>query len=318
MDKFKVLSTSPTFGKYAPEAVEMLQDNECRLVQLTPEEVKDPERVMFHLRDADGWIFGVDKVTRSHLAAAPKLQVVAKHGTGVDSVDLEAARERNVVIANVPAANSNAVADLTMGLLLAAARKIVFADKQTRAGGWGPIMGTELWGKTLGVIGLGAIGRGVVKRAAGFGMRFLAYDVFPNEQFARDYGVQYLSIPEVLKEADFVTIHAPLTAETRGLIGEQELAMMKSSAFLINTSRGPIVQEKALCIALREGLIAGAALDVFETEPPAQSELMELDNVVVTPHMGAYTYEAMANISLISARNVIEVLRGNPPLYRVQ
>lgn len=315
----KIICTSPTFGKYSEKALQMLEKEGYQLVRVPMEDAKNPDKLIEYVKDAAGWIVGYSKVTKEVLAKAPLLKIATKHGTGVDNFDLDAAKEYGVVIANAPGLNANAVADLAFSFMLALARKIPFADKSVRTGLWKPIMGTELKDKTLGIIGLGAIGKGLIKKAAGFDMKFVAFDIQKDEEFNKKYQVKMASdYHEVLREADFISLHIPLNEKTKGMVAGKEFEMMKKTAFIINTSRGGVIDEDALLSALTSGEIAGAALDVFVQEPPqVGNPLLALDNLVVAPHMGAYTEEAMGEISEICAENVIRVLKGMEPVYRV-
>lgn len=311
MSKFKVVVTSRSFGSISEKALRILEDAGCEIVRVSGP--LSPGDLTKALADADGAIVGVDLVTADVLAAAPKLKVVSKHGAGVDNIDVAAATERGIAVTNCPAANSEAVADHTIGMMLAIARKIPQADKSLRSGEWKRFYGSGVWGKTIGIIGFGAIGRAVARRAKGFNMRVLAYDVMPSQGAAKEIGVELADLDTVLREADYVTIHVPLTPETRNLIDAKRLGMMKKSAYLINMARGGVVSEADLAQALKDKTIAGAAVDVYEEEPPAKDHpLFGLDNVVVTPHIAAYTDDAIDNMSIQSAQNTVDVLTGAP------
>ncbi|MGI9862374.1 phosphoglycerate dehydrogenase [Moorella naiadis] len=318
MKRYTVLSTSPTFTKYSHKAAQILEESNCRLVMIPPSEMHQREDFKTVLAEADAWVVGINKVLAADLEQAPRLKVIVKHGTGIDSIDLAAAARRGIIVANAPGTNASAVADLAMGLIIAGARQIVAADQKTRQGFWGPVMGYDVFGKTLGVLGLGKIGRGVIQRALGFAMNILGYDVVHDEEFEKEYRVRPASLKEILSAADFITIHLPLTPETRHIIGACELEQMKPTSFLINTCRGGVVDETALYDALSQKKIAGAALDVYQVEPPLSSALLKLDNVILTPHMGGYTYGAMALTSEVVAQSVVNVLQGKPPLYEVK
>jgi len=315
----KIICTSPTFGKYSAKAIEMLESEGYELIRIPMEDAKNPTKLITYVEDAQGWIVGHSKVTREILEKAPMLKIATKHGTGIDNFDLDAAKEKNVVIANAPGLNANAVSDLAFSFMLALARKIPYSDKAVRSGKWQPIMGIELKGKTLGVIGMGAIGKGLIKKANSFDMNFVAFDIQKDEEFIKKYNVRMLTdYREVLKEADFISLHVPLNEKTKGMVGDKEFKLMKNTALIINTSRGGVIDEAALLDALKNNEIAGAALDVFASEPPSlDNPLLALDNVIFAPHMGAYTEEAMAEISEVCAENVIRVLKGQEPLYRV-
>jgi D-3-phosphoglycerate dehydrogenase len=275
------------------------------------------ERLIELLAGVDAAIIGVVPMTARVLEQAPGLKVVSAHGVGVDHVDLQAATRLGVIVANCPGANDQGVADLAIGLMVAVARQIPLTDQDVRAGKWGRYEGSELWKKTLGLIGLGRIGRGVAKRALGFDMQVLAYDPYVDEQQAGAIGVRLTSFEEVITSADFLSLHAALTPETRHLIGKAVLEKTKPSAFLINTARGGLVDEDALYAALVEGELAGAALDVFSAEPPLGSPLLGLKNVVVTPHIGAHTQEAIERVGVLAAQNVVHALQTGQPVHRV-
>ncbi len=278
----------------------------------------DEEELRRHVRDADAWVVrSGTRVTRELIEEAENLKVIARAGVGVDNIDVEAATERGIIVVNAPESSSISVAEHTMGLMLALARRIPQADRSVRRGEWERqrFIGVELAGKVLGIIGLGRIGRQVAKRARAFEMEVIAFDPYISEEVAEELGVELVEdLDELLRRADVVTIHVPLTEETRGMIGERELKLMKESAFLINCARGEVVDEEALVRALKEGWIAGAALDVFAEEPPGEDHpLYELDNVVLTPHIGGSTSEAQRAAGLIVAREIERVLKGEIP-----
>ena len=235
------------------------------------------------------------QVTEEVLAAAENLKVVARAGIGLDNVDLEAATRRGVMVVNAPQSNIVSAAEHTLALLLAQARNVPQASSALKLGAWerSKFQGVELAGKTLGVVGLGRVGAMVAQRAAAFGMRIIAFDPYVPRERAKEMGVELMpTLEALLVQADFVTIHLPRTPDTEGLIGERELALMKEGARLVNTARGGIVDEEALAMALKDGHLAGAALDVFDEEPTTRSPLFEFEEVVVTPHLGAATVEA--------------------------
>lgn len=255
------------------------------------------------------------KVTRAVLEAATKLQIVGRAGVGVDNIDVEAATERGVIVVNSPGGNTVAVAELTMAMMLDLVRRIMPAHESMKRGEWkrSSFLGRQLWGKTLGVVGVGRIGVEVIRRAQSFGMKVLGYDPFLSDARAAQLGIEAVSVEEILKRADFVSIHTPLTKETRGMINAESIATMKDGAFIVNCSRGGIIDEDALYEALKNGKLGGAGLDVFQTEPPQDSPLRELDNVVLTPHLGASTEEAQVEVAVDVAEQIVEVLAGNPP-----
>ncbi len=254
------------------------------------------------------------QVTAEVLAAGRRLKVVGRAGVGVNNIDVEAATQRGIVVVNVPDGNTIAATEHTFALLLALARRVPDAVASLRAGRWErqTFVGTELRGKTLGVIGLGRIGQEVSRRAQAFGMNVCGYDPFLPAERAEAMGIRFLPVDQVLAAADVVTVHTPLTRETRGLIGEHELAAMRSGAWIINCARGGIIDEQALHAALVSGHLGGAALDVFVDEPAGANPLVHLPNVVATPHLGASTREAQSTSAVEVARYVKAVLAGAP------
>lgn len=263
-----------------------------------------------------GVIAGLDPFTEEVIAAGARhgLRVIARTGVGYDTIDVAAATAHGVVVTTTVGSNTDAVADLTFALLLALARRIPYHDRLVRQGqGWTRVYGPELSGKTLGIVGLGMIGRAVARRAAGFGMRVVANDLAPDAGYAAAQGITYLALDELLEQSDVVTLHVTLNPTSQGLIGARELGLMKPAALLLNTSRGGVVDEAALCRALADGLIAGAGLDVFEREPPLGSPLLALENVVLTPHCAGTSRESVPRAALMAAQSVAAVLAGQQP-----
>jgi D-3-phosphoglycerate dehydrogenase len=258
------------------------------------------------LQGFEGVVAGNDPMNDRVMRAAPSLRAIARHGVGLDSVDLEAAARLGIIVTNTPGIIIDSVADMAFALILAVARRVCEADRTIRAGRWIDHQGVLVWGKTLGIVGVGAIGMAMARRALGFNMTVLAFDPFPRPD-AEELGVRYVGLDELLREADFVSIHAPLNEETRGMLGERELGLMRPSAYLINTARGGLVDQKALYEALREGRIAGAGLDVLAEEPPSPDDpLLELANCVFTPHSGHNAREIVERVGLQVAGNLIE------------
>lgn len=255
------------------------------------------------------------KITRDIIESADKLKVIARAGVGVDNIDVEAATERGIMVVNAPESASITVAEHTLGVIIALARKITLADKSVKEGKWekSKFVGIELFGKTLGIIGIGRIGKQVALRLKGFEMKMIAYDPYITEDEASKLGVTLVDLETLLEEADIITIHVPLSPETRHFISHRELELVKKDALLINCARGGIVDEDALYNALSEGKLGGVGLDVFEAEPPKDSPLLALDNVVVTPHIGASTIEAQQNASIIVAEEIKKVFNGESP-----
>ena len=253
------------------------------------------------------------KVTREVISAAPHLKVIGRAGVGVDNIDLEAAKERKITILNTPNALTNAVAEFTLGLMIGLARKIPAADASTKSGKWekSRFQGIELKGKTYGTIGIGKIGQRVAELSSAFGMKIIANDVIPiPDELVKRLGIQVSTQEEVFSLSDFVDIHVPLTPETENLANYEKLKTMKKTAFLINTSRGKVVNEKDLLRALNEKIIAGAALDVFDVEPPTSLELLKLDNVIATPHIAGQTAEAQSIAGVQIVELVLKALNS--------
>jgi D-3-phosphoglycerate dehydrogenase len=255
------------------------------------------------------------KVTREVIEGGQQLRVIGRAGVGVDNIDVDAATSRGIMVINSPEGNTISAAEHTFGLLLAASRWIPQAQASMRRGEWDrkSFTGSELYGKTLGIVGFGRIGREVGERAAAFRMKILAYDPFINEEFAKERGAELVTLDDLLKRSDFVTLHMPKTAETDGLINATRLATMKPSAILVNCARGGIVDEQALYEALKEKRLAAAALDVYSQEPVGPTPLLELPNFVSTPHLAASTHEAQERVAVDVAEQILEVLRGGGP-----
>lgn len=266
----------------------------------------------------DGYIAGLDGIDANALKTADRLKVIARYGVGFDNVDLAAAREKGIVVTNTPGANSVSVAELALGLILALARQIPDATQTVRQGKWPRLNGISLEDKTIGILGLGAIGKQLARRLAGFDCHILAYDPFADITFATANGITLESIDKVIAKSDFISLHLPLLPETRALVNAEFLAHMKKGAFLINTSRGEVVDETALLHALESGHLRGAGLDAFTVEPPDPTNpLLQLPQVVATPHLGAQTDGATSNMGWFAMKDCLAVLRGEEPIYRV-
>lgn len=315
---FKIISTSPTFGKYSKEPLELLRRNDCEIIFLS--EKQNPSfrsEFLSALIDADALILGFEKITEDVLAYAPKLKIIAKHGTGVDNIDISAAQKRGIVVANAQGANRHAVADFVFGLMLSLSRKIGESSREVKNGKWINIIGNDIYGKTLGIIGTGKIGKEVIRRAIGFNMDIIAFDLYPDPTLEQLNLVKYVPFKSIIQSADFITIHTDFNNRSASMIGKNEFDQMKNEAFLINTARGGIVDEDALYEALHSKKIKGAALDVFQAEPIEKNKLLELDNFIATPHIAGYSEEALAEVGFITARNIINVLTGLNSVYEV-
>lgn len=281
----------------------------------------DEDNLIVEARDADIIMVVYARITERIINSATKLRGIVRYGIGVDNIDLKAASRRRIPVANVPDYCIGTVADHAFALLLALNRKLLLADNIVRTGNWGAwtspspkLMGIDLEGKTLGLIGIGKIGSAVAARAKGFGMKVIAYDPYIPKEVAERLGIELVNLETLLKSADFVSVHSPLTNETRGMIGERELKLMKKTAYIINTARGPIIQEEALYKALKNGWIAGAGLDVYTKEPPDRDNpLFKLENVVLTPHIAYYTQEAIWRLEMTAVEEAIRILQGQLP-----
>jgi D-3-phosphoglycerate dehydrogenase len=274
-----------------------------------------PEELKKEIGSADALLVrSATKVTAEIIEAAPKLAVIGRAGVGVDNIDVEAATRRGIVVCNSPEGNTVAAAEHTVALMLALARSVPAASASVSAGEWkrSAFLGVELLNKTLGVIGLGKIGSEVAARAAAFGMKIIGNDPFIGGEQAERLGVEVVELDELFARSDFITVHVPLNKDTRHLIGRENLSKIKPGVRIINCSRGAVVDEAALAEAIKDGRVAGAGLDVFETEPPTESPLLGLDGVVLTPHLGASTAEAQLKVAVDVAQQVLDVLHGNP------
>lgn len=275
------------------------------------------------IRDKDGVLCTlVDSVDKDTMEAAPKVKIFANYAVGYNNIDIAEAQKRGVIVTNTPGVLTDTTADLAFSLLMAVSRRIIEADEYTRAGKfkeWSPtlFLGQDIFNKTLGIIGAGRIGKTLAKRGMGFDMKVLYYNRKRDMEFEKEYNAKWVELDALLRESDFVSIHVPLTKETRHMIGEREFKLMKSTSILINTARGPVVDEKALVKALKQGDIWGAGLDVFENEPEIEEELKKLKNVVLLPHIGSASIETRTNMGLMAARNIIEVLEGRKPINPV-
>lgn len=305
----KILVTPRSFGKTDPEAFAILARAGLDVSVNDTGGILTAEQMKERLADCDGIILGVDPLNADVIAAAPKLRAVAKYGVGTDNIDMPACEKRGIKVSRTVGANANAVADNAFALMIAVARRTVHIDKMCRKKDWSKVTSLDVFGKTIGILGAGAIGKGVAMRAKGFGMRVLAYDVYWDEQWAQANGVVRSVPEEIYKEADFISIHLPLNDETRGVIGKEELAMMKKTAVIVNTARGGIIDEPALLDALESGTIYGAGIDAFSEEPPADPRWYALDNLVMGSHASASTVGATESMGRMAANNLIKDLQ---------
>ena len=310
--------------RMVPESgIKMLQDKGFEVVINPEDKVLTKEELMNNLRGQNYdalFCLLTDKIDAEVMDSfGPQLKIIANMAMGFDNINIEEARKRGIMVTNTPDILTESVAEHTIALMFAIARRLVESDQFMRDGkyiGWAPMLflGNDLVEKTLGLVGLGRIGAAVAKRMHdGFEMKIIYYDVKRNEELEKQYHLEYRDLENLLKESDFVSVHVPLLETTRHLIGEPQLRIMKKTAYLINTSRGPVIDEKALVVALKSGEIKGAALDVFEFEPKITPELLQLDNVILTPHIASATEETRSKMSDLAATNIIEALEGHTP-----
>jgi len=314
----KVLITATSFSTLTPEPEERLRAEGYEIVRnpygrpMTPEEIKPL------LKGVDGIAAGVDRFFPPCFEEADRLKVVARHGAGIDQVDIAECTRRGIVVANVPGANAEAVADMSFALMLSVARHVPEGDTTTKAGQWVNTYGRDVYKATLGLLGLGRIGKGVARRGRGFDMRILAYDPYFDEQFAAQYQVEKAdSIEQVMREADFVSLHMPVTPETKGIIDAQKIALMKPTAILVNTARGALIVEEALADALEQGRIFGAGFDVYGVEPPTNSRLLKCPRAVTMPHVSSNTPGALLAMGNGVTDAIIAVFGGRRPEFCV-
>jgi len=305
-----ILITPRSFGSTSSEPFDILKKQGYTLHPNETGERYDKEQMKKLIRDKDGVIIGTDPLDGEVISAARNLKVISKYGVGLDNIDLERAGAENITVTNTPDANSASVAELAFGMIYTLARRIAEADRKTKQGFEGKIVGSTLWGKTLGIIGMGSIGRELARRANGFNMDVFYYDIEPlsagEEQRLQ---VSYRPLGMLLQKSDFISLHVPLNENTENMLGEEEFKLMKDSALLINTARERIVEEDVLLQALEEGWIGGAGLDEFELAPGSIPESTK-DKLILTPHMGAHTGEAINNMGVTAARNLIAALEG--------
>ncbi|TAK26039.1 MAG: hydroxyacid dehydrogenase [Chloroflexota bacterium] len=308
-EKPRVLVTSWLVRESEP-AIQVLRDAGCEVVLGRSPRPRTAQDMAEAVRGIDGIVAGSDNYSAPVLNAADRLKVIVRVGVGYDTVDLAVATSKGIQVGTTPGTNQDAVADYAFGLILALARRIVSHHNSTAAGEWRREPGPDVWRKTIGIVGAGAIGRGVARRARGFDMNVLLYDVVQDQAWASNLGVRYAGLDEVFRQADYVTLHAPLLPATRNLVNAERLATMKPTAYLVNTARGELVDLDALVAALRNKTIAGAALDVFPKEPPTGHPILAMENVIVSPHVAGGSIEANIAGGTMAAESVVAVLRG--------
>ncbi len=308
--------------KIPEDGIKILKNAGLEIEIFPYDRIPKKEEIIAGVRDADALIsILTDKIDREIMDSAPKLKVIGNYAVGYNNIDVEYAKQKGIIVTNTPGVLTDATADLTFALILAAARRVVEGDKFMRQGkfnGWTPMLmlGKDVWGATIGIIGTGRIGQAVARRAKGFNMRILYYSRTRKEEMD-GLGAKFVSLEELLRESDIITLHVPLTPETRHLIDYEEFELMKDGAILINTARGEVVNEEAMLKALRSGKLFAAGLDVFYNEPNVNPELFKMDNVVLTPHIGSATERTRRKMAEMVCSDVVRVLRGEEPVNRV-
>ncbi len=314
----RVLVTATHYSRYCVSAKALLEQHGLEVVENPHDRPFTPAELADVVGTVDAVVAGVDRWDEAVLRLAPRLRVIARFGTGVDNIDLDAARAHGVVVTNARGGNANAVAEFTVGVVLALLRDVPRLDQVVRQGIWDRFMGSELRGRTVGLLGLGDIAQRVARKLSGFDVELLAFDAYPAEERARGLGVRLTTLQEVLAASDVVSLHLPSLPETRHLMDAARLAAMKPGAYLVNTARGALVDERALADALRSGHLAGAATDVYEQEPvTAGHPLFALDRVICTPHTAGETHETYETLGATTAQAVLDVLAGRRPLHQL-
>lgn len=318
LSECRVLVTPTSFGKDDPALKSTLVKTVGEVIYNPLNRPLTSSELVPLVKDVDGYIAGLDQIDSSVLGAANRLTVIARYGVGVDGVDVEAATKRGIVVTNTPGANSVAVAELTITLMLALGRQLCRADEATRSGQWPRYSGVGLQGKTIGLVGFGAIGREVASRLQCFGCHILVSDPCVTREMGEGCGVQVVPLEDLLASSDFVSLHASLNPSTSGMVDHAFVQKMKHGAFLVNTARGELIDEEALGEALEKGHLNGAALDCFREEPPPPDHpLLRLPQVIVTPHTGSHTDDATNAMGWMSLRACLAVLRGERPAHVV-
>jgi len=307
----KILVTNTSFAKNNSKPIENLERNGFIVVENTYGRSLSHDEIVSQIHDIFGIIVGVEKIDREIIDRAKYLKIISKFGVGVDNIDVEYAEQKGIKVTRTIGANADAVADTALGLMLSVAKRIPYIDNACRNGLWLEPETFEINHKTLGLIGLGDIGKRVAKRASGFDMRLIAFDLVKDTEFAANNHIEYMDLPDLIKLSDFISIHVPINSQTRNLISQREISLMKETAAIINTARGGVINEEALINALKTKRIFGAGLDVFENEPIDANHWKDLENVVLSSHCAADTYEAINRMSYMAAKNIIDFLRNH-------
>ncbi len=314
----RILVTSTSYGMNDPTLRTDLEAAVGEVIYNRREHPLSAAELVPLIKGIDGMIAGLDEINDQVIEAADCLRIIARYGVGLDRVDLEAAKRKGIIVTNTPGANATSVAELTVGLMISLARRIPDANRRTKLGEWPRIKGVSLAGKTIGLLGLGAIGRRVAQILRGFGCRVLGYDPAVSPEQAAGFGAEWAVRDEVIRRADFLSLHLPVNRTTENMIDRQVIGMMKDGVYLINTARSELIDEEALLEALQNGKIAGLALDTFRHEPPGTAHpVLQFDQVIVTPHTGSHTDNATNVMGRMALSDCLAVLRGKEPQYRI-
>jgi D-3-phosphoglycerate dehydrogenase len=318
LKNYRVLVTPTSFGKHDPRLKAELENRVGEVIYNPYGRPLSSKEVASLLQGVDGYIAGLDTIDREALASADRLKVIARYGVGVDRVDLQAAHEKNIIVTNTPGANAASVAELALALILALARQMLDAFTATRLGRWPRLSGISLQGRTIGILGLGAVGKQLARRLSGFDCSIIAFDPIPDLSFADENSVILAERDEVVQQSDFLSLHLPLVPDTYHIVNEEFLGKMKPGSYLINTARGELIDEDSLLKALHTGHLGGVALDVFSQEPPDPNQpLLRHPHVIVTPHIGAQTDAATNSMGWQAMQDCLAVLMGGTPKFRV-
>lgn len=312
MNKWKVVGTAVTFGKANMEPINRLREIGCEVLTNEFGRPFTAEEFIKIAGDADAIIVGNDKVPGSVIRQLKNLKIIAKHGVGTDSIDVKTANELGIVVTNATGTNSQEVADLAFGMIHIISRWIHIVNSTTKDGKWYKPMGISLYNKTIGIIGVGRIGTAVAKRAMGYDMNILGYDLVERIE-AKKLGVKYTGLEELIENSDIVSLHVPLTSKTRNILNSDRFKLLKNGAILINTARSQLIDNDALYLALTNGTLRGYATDVYDYEPPAKKPFFDLENVLLTPHIGGTCIESNLRMGNTAVDNVIAVMKGKTP-----
>ena len=305
----KILITPRSFGKTDKSVFNIIKNAGYEPVINPYGQILTKEQMLENIKDIEGIIVGVDPLDKDVIDAAPNLKAIAKYGVGTDNIDVKYAKFKGIPVSITAGANTNAVADYAFALMLAVARKVTLINDMCHKKNWTKVIGADIYGKSLGVIGLGAIGKGVAKRSVGFDMKVYSYDLFWDDEYAKNNNIEYATPQKIFETCDFISLHLPLTEETRNIVNDAALSSMKPNCILINTARGGLIDESALITALKNGTILGAGLDVFNSEPPEDPEIYKLENLIMGSHCSASTNGASEQMSYLSATHLIEDLK---------